>query len=370
MKEERMKILELLQAGKISADDAVKLLEALGDGNVAEDEDEDDTSEPSEPGRRSRRRSRRGRQRRHERHIHVEMDDLGDNMSEIQDEIQERIREARETLRASMPRVRRAVKDAMPEVDRIVREATRSIPDVGKIIREAMHSASDAFSEWDVSDADYSDKEVKKIIESVEVQPGIRLAVRTPRGHIHSEVWEKNEVQVEATITVEGNDDAVIKEYVEKIEISIERDAGVLRVQPIMPEDVKGNRMRAVRIDFAIHHPGKIDLDARTAHGNQTLSGIEGAASLHSSHGNIHFEGATGNVWVHQRHGNVEIENAGGDLSLDSQHGNVTCDAVGGSANLQLQHGSVDCRNIGGHAEIAQLMFGMGRFLCGLLVAI
>ena len=78
-------------------------------------------------------------------------------------------------------------------MDRIVREATRSIPDVGKIIREAMQSIPDAFSDWDVSKAEHAEKAVKKIVQSVPVEPGTRLALRTLRGNLKTEVWEKDE---------------------------------------------------------------------------------------------------------------------------------------------------------------------------------
>ena len=102
MKEERMKVLEMLQDGKITAEDAMKLLDALGD-----------TAE--EPQTRQRRRNgSRQRQRRRRR----------TGGADIQVEVQERIREAQDTLREAMPKARRAV-----------REATRSIPMWAKSFR-------------------------------------------------------------------------------------------------------------------------------------------------------------------------------------------------------------------------------------------
>ena len=84
MKEERMKVLEMIQDGKITAEDAVKLLDALGD--TAE--------EPQGEGRQRRRNGSRQRQRRRRR----------SGGADIQVEVQKRIREAQETLREAMPR--------------------------------------------------------------------------------------------------------------------------------------------------------------------------------------------------------------------------------------------------------------------------
>ena len=174
MKEERMKILEMLQEGKISAEDAVKLLEALGD-TPEENQEEEPSSESHERQRRSRRRQRR---RRGPRHIHVE---LGDDFDHLQDEIQERIQEARETLRASMPRIKRTVREAMPEINRIVNE---SMPDVGKIIRDAMQTASEAFSCHCEEEDSHEERVTRQITRTTEIKPGSRLAFRSRRGHM------------------------------------------------------------------------------------------------------------------------------------------------------------------------------------------
>ena len=121
-----------------------------------------------------------------------------------------------------MPRVKRAVRDAMPEVNRIVKEATRSIPGVGKIIQEAMQTASEAFSGWTENDGGrHSQKAVRKHEETTPIQLSDRLAVRTPKGHIASEIWDRDEVQVETTITVEGTDEAAVNDFVEQIDIRI-----------------------------------------------------------------------------------------------------------------------------------------------------
>ena len=84
MKEERLKVLEMIQDGKITAEDAVKLLDALGD--TAE--------EPRGEDRQRRRNESRQRQRRRRR-----------GGADIQVEVQKRIREA-------MPKARRAVREA------------------------------------------------------------------------------------------------------------------------------------------------------------------------------------------------------------------------------------------------------------------
>ncbi len=209
MKEERLKVLEMLQDGKITAEDAMKLLDALGD-----------TAE--EPQTRQRRRNgSRQRQRRRT------------GGTDIQVEVQKRIREAQDTLREAMPRARRAVREAMPNVNRIVREATRSIPDVGKIVQEAMQTASDAFSQWaEDGDRQHPEKAVRQFVETTPIQVSDRLSVSTPKGHVTSKIWDRDEVQIDATISVWGTDEAAVNAFAEQIDIQIRLEPGVVQIRP------------------------------------------------------------------------------------------------------------------------------------------
>ena len=189
-----MKVLEMIQDGKITAEDAVKLLDALGD--TAE--------EPRGEGRQRRRNGSRQRQRRRRR----------SGGADIQVEVQERIREAQETLREAMPRARRAVREAMPNVNRIVREATRSMPDVGEIVQEAMQTASEAVSQWvEDSDRKHPEKAVRQFVETTPIQVSDRLSVRTPKGHVISKIWDRDEVQVDAKISVWGTDEEAVQGF-------------------------------------------------------------------------------------------------------------------------------------------------------------
>ena len=305
VKEERMKILEMLQDGKITAEEAMKLLEALGD--AAED-----------PQRQTRRRQRqRNRQ----------------GGAGIQEEVQERVREARETLRASMPKVKNAVREAMP--------------DVGNIIQEAMQTASDAFSEWtEKSDRQPPKKAVRQLVETI--QASDRLSIATPKGHVASEIWDRDEVQVEATISVWGTEEPAVNAFAEQIDIHIHRESGKVQIRPRVPKRERDDPVRSVRIDFALRHPKKVDLAVRAAHGNITLPEIDGAATLNNHRGKTIFEGASGNVRIKQHRGDIALQRAGGDLSLDAHRSEMRVGTATGSVTVHAHHGTLAIDHVGG----------------------
>ncbi|MXZ09585.1 MAG: hypothetical protein F4Y79_09095 [Gemmatimonadetes bacterium] len=322
MKEERMKVLEMIQDGKITAEDAVKLLDALGD--TAE--------EPQGEGRQRRRNGSRQRQRRRRR----------SGGADIQVEVQKRIREAQETLRDAMPRARRAV-----------REATRSIPDVGEIVQEAMQTASEAVSQWvEDSDRKHPEKAVRQFVETTPIQVSDRLSVRTPRGHVTSKIWDRDEVQVDAKISVWGTDEEAVNAFAEQIDVQIRRESGAVQIRPNVPKREKGDSIRSVRIDFELHHPQKVDLDVRAGRGNITLPQIDGAATLNNNRGKTIFEGASGNIRVKQNRGDIAVQHAGGDFIANNNRGSINVGQVGGRAVVKNNRGTTRLKNIAGATNV------------------
>lgn len=311
-----MKILEMLQDEKITAEDAMKLLEALGDTA-----DEPQTRQRRRNGSRQRQRRRRRR----------------NGGADIQVEVQERIREARETVREAMPKARSAVREAM-----------RSMPAVGKIVQEAMQTASEAVSKWtEDSDRKHPEKAVRQFVETTPIQVSDRLSVRTPRGHVTSKIWDRDEVQIDATISVWGTDEAAVKAFAEQIDIQIRRESDVVQIRPNVPKREKGDPVRSVRIDFELRHPKKVDLDVRARRGNITLPEIDGAATLNNHRGKTIFEGASGNISIKQNRGAIAVQHVGGNFSAKNNRGSINVDRVGGRAVANNKRGSIVLRNVG-----------------------
>ncbi len=320
MKEERMKVLEMIQDGKITAEDAVKLLDALGD--TAEEPRGETEGEGFKPSRTRQRRRNGSRQRQRRRRR---------GGADIQVEVQKRIREA-------MPKARRAV-----------REATRSIPDVGKIVQDAMQTASAAFSQWtEDGDRKYPEKAVRQFVETTPIQVSDRLSVQTPEGHITSKIWDRDEVKIDATISVWGTDEEAVNAYAEKIDVQIQRESGVVKVRPNVPKREKGDSIRSVRIDFELHHPEKVDLDVRANRGNITLPKIDGAASLKNNRGKTISEGASGNISIKQNRGDVAVQHVGGDFTANNNRGSIKVGRVDRNAVVKNNRGTTRLENIVG----------------------
>lgn len=323
MKEERMKVLEMIQDGKITAEDAVKLLDALGD--TAEEPRGETEGEGFKPSRTRQRRRNESRQRQRRRRR---------GGADIQVEVQKRIREA-------MPKARRAV-----------REATRSIPDVGEIVQEALQTASEAFSQWTEDRRQHPEKAVRQFVETTPIQVSDRLSVQTPRGHVISKIWDRDEVKIDATISVWGTDEEAVNAYAEQIDVQIQRESGVVKVRPHVPKREKGDPIRSVRIDFELHHPQKVDLNVRANRGNITLPKIDGAANLKNNRGKTILEGASGNIRIKQNRGDVAVQHVGGDFTANNNRGSIKVGRVDRNAVVKNNGGATHLANIAGATTV------------------
>jgi DUF4097 and DUF4098 domain-containing protein YvlB len=237
----------------------------------------------------------------------------------------------------------------MPQARRAVREATRSIPDVGEIVQEALQTASEAFSQWtEDGDRKYPEKAVRQFVETTPIQVSDRLSVQTPEGHITSKIWDRDEVKVDATISVWGTDEEAVNAYAEQIDVQIRRESGVVKVRPNVPKREKGDSIRSVRIDFELHHPEKVDLNVRANRGNITLPKIDGAASLKNNRGKTILEGASGNISIKQNRGDVAVQHVGGDFTAQNNRGSIRAGRVGGRAVVKNNRGTTRLENIVG----------------------
>ena len=82
---------------------------------------------------------------------------------------------------------------------------------MGEIVQEALQTASEAFSQWtEDRDRQHPEKAVRQFVETTPIQVSDRLSVQTPRGHVISKIWDRDEVQIDAKISVWGTDEEAV----------------------------------------------------------------------------------------------------------------------------------------------------------------
>ena len=334
MSEERSKVLQMLADGKISVEEAERLLKALGNGD------------------RPRRRGKWPRVK------WGQVGDLGNQVAveweELEGEVRDQFDRARRTVRASMPGVRRTVRDAIPDVDHLVDEAFAAIPDLGEALNDMGRTISEAFAEAGEvdDDRDYAFTVEHNLSEQAPLAPGERLALRNLRGSIQVKTWDRDEVRVELRTVTGAHDEETAKNCARRVGLSLDRAEGVLRVEAQGSGTVNEGPAR-VTCHFVVRVHPKVSLDLRNARGEVDVASLEADAAIDARHGRTTLQGIGGATVLRQRHGEADLRQLEGGLTLDAHHSKVSVKSVGGPANLRLQHSPAKVRRVDGSLELS-----------------
>lgn len=88
----------------------------------------------------------------------------------------------------------------------------------------------------------------------------------------------------------------------------------------------------SVRVD--VETPANLTLDARSADGNLTASGLHGDLTIHTSDGNQELTEVSGNLKLHSSDGHLRVRNGSGALEARTSDGNQ--EIAGNFTSLQL----------------------------------
>ncbi len=338
MSEDRKKVLEMLSDGKITVDEAERLLRALGEGSGASDESTSgapfggdsiaDDSGDNDSGRRTGRT--------HRREVTVNLDD-------IEDQIRSSVEGVRRTVQASMPRLRTVIRDAAPDVERIVEEATSSIPG---IVEEVTRAIRDAVGGTRFVDDDQFPARVERqFMEQTPIGSGSEVELHNPKGHIEVVTWDEERIQADVHLTVRSGDEETANARADEVQLLQEPGDGRLTLRPVFE---RGKEDASYRLDILLHVPRTVSLNLKTSHGDLVVPEMDSDVVLAGHHGKLRLAGVSGDTGVDHHHGEVELGRIGGKLALNAHHSGVSVDEVVRDASVNAHHGGISLRRIGG----------------------
>jgi len=290
--EERLAILKMLSEGKISVDEAEKLLRAVGE---------------APPSRRERRRAR-PRPR-----------DIGDLVEDIGEEV----RQAVKSVQAS--EIGRVVSE---EVSKAVSKVQQM--DVGGMVGEIVDQVTDAVSE--VVEG-VGRKEVVEEQDWTLEETGVeRVEAETTNGTIDLE-GRPGPVAVRAWKKVRARTEEEAEAFARQVQVHAVRVGEAIRVYKEHPKPPRGV---SVEVRYEIGAPQRMDVDLRTVNGTVTCRGTEGEVQAQSTNGNVKLEGGKGRIQARVQNGNLsaavaELRHEG---VFTNTNGNVDVEIAAGSAPI------------------------------------
>ena len=173
--------------------------------------------------------------------------------------------------------------------------------------------------------------------QSFTVDKGGVLDVSAETGSIEVEVWDKNEVFVEA-------------EYLDDEEsegLSMSQSGNTVRVQYRSYD-------HSSDVHFRISVPSQFNLELETSGGNISIRGkLTGKVNGHTSGGDIRIEYVNGDVEMETSGGDISVKDIMGDLRLETSGGDIETGWVNGEASLQTAGGSIRVNGVGKNLKVS-----------------
>ncbi len=161
---------------------------------------------------------------------------------------------------------------------------------------------------------------------------GGALTVDNTNGAITLEVWDRNEVRVEALKRVKAATEERAQHLLGELRVEVTPAAGSLRVSTRTPQDqgffgwLFGGGGEA-QVEYHLHVPRRVALSVETVNGSVFLAGTEGKARLRSTNGGLKVTGA---------HGLLDLETTNGGINVRESAGGVRAETTNGSIEVEL----------------------------------
>ncbi len=172
------------------------------------------------------------------------------------------------------------------------------------------------------------------------IKPGALVSISTGHGNITVHPGEGDELRVVLNKSATASSEKEAQRRLDAATAVIHEVAGGYEVRPQADEG-------SVRVDLELQVPKQVSINARTDHGDISISDLTGPITASSQKGSVEIHGTQGDVDVELQHGDARITTVQGNLRL-SGHGNeVEIDEIAGDASIEGEfYGPVRVRNV------------------------
>ena len=163
-----------------------------------------------------------------------------------------------------------------------------------------------------------------------EAADGFQLTIRNIRGSIDVIGWDRDEIEVSATIRIRAASKNKAQKIYWKIDFGIRQLPGDISIGAIIPEyrkdSISGEGNTAVWVDYSIRVPFSTDLDLKSVTGDVAVFQVGGVFRIVS------------------RQGSIDILSIGGEAVLKTVNGDIGCELAFLTAHgsLRLKTGNGD----------------------------
>ncbi|HLJ54965.1 MAG TPA: DUF4097 family beta strand repeat-containing protein [Chthonomonadaceae bacterium] len=332
MDENVMRVLQMLQDGKISAQEAETLIAALrGEKAAPEQKKEPEQDEADKNGfffgfDTSKVKG-------------IDLDDLGERIS-------------------------RAVAKVQPEkilrrVQTQIRTASRSGASWSASVTARVRTWTDGEDVRPTRPAD-SIEQIDEHVQETHLDGGALVMVENPLGDVIVTAGDSDTAVITAKKHVWGQNAELLKENVDQVEIAVHGTDSRLDIKVSAPD-----LYRAGTVDLELRVPASVQARVSTRFGRCEIRGVEGRAEAVSTAGEVILQELGADARCESASGKISVSTVAGAATIASQSGDIEVRGVlrGLSANSasgdvtaeDIEGGRVECKSVSGDVRASRL---------------
>ena len=192
-----------------------------------------------------------------------------------------------------------------------------------------------------VLDVQAKDKKdfVKVINETFEISSDGKVDLNNRYGKVNVKTWDKNQVEIDVTITVDAKNEETAQEVFDRIKIDIQNSSNSVSVLTEIESSSNGSWWSGwsifggssgssgdYQIDYNIFMPKSNDLALANKYGDSYVAELNGDATINVKYGNLKMDGVKEDLDLILGYGNATIAYAG-DTEIDIKYSNLTLKA-------------------------------------------
>lgn len=197
----------------------------------------------------------------------------------------------------------------------------------------------------------------KRISRSYKMSKDVKVSLTNQFGKVHVNTWDKPELTVDITITVEKTTDAKAQELIDKIGVIIDDQGKVKSFKTVIQGSVNNKNGEKFEINYVVNMPKNNPLDLENKFGDVYLADISGPLNLKVSYGQLkagHLTNTNTTTSLEFGGGHITAQEDGtltvkyssltveklGNVSLDNQFSDINVNSSGNMV-LNSKYGDV-----------------------------
>lgn len=138
-----------------------------------------------------------------------------------------------------------------------------------------------------MSSVGFATEYTKSTKKSFDVKPGVLLEIKAEFGDIKAYNWDKQQISIEATITVDASSQDKADDRFERINLEIEGGKDLVSIISSIESGFFSKASNNISIDFLIYYPSDSRLKLNQEFGSAFFEDIKGATDIDMEYGNF-----------------------------------------------------------------------------------